>query len=281
MPTDILNPVLMSFKGGTMKRLTLILLLIITLIACNSECTQTDGDVDNDNRPLIMPKSVKCWEHSSKKSTDLVSTNEELMELAKSCDEADSGHEDYFCHAMQLHLTDTNGTRYAVQCETAYDGFEDKYVSADVQYGWYGPDYGIVSQSLLQANTDITGIDDWSPSCTVNGSMLPEVGQVSDWTDEMIDDVLAHDILVGKTCEEITDYRTCIRSFIPPNTHCTPMFKWTEEYYEFYQEQMQPCMDGNSFDCDSCYLKDKYFWEYAEFLRCESRYEPGNQTSLE
>ncbi|NLH47927.1 MAG: hypothetical protein GX444_04900 [Myxococcales bacterium] len=39
----------------------------------------------------------------------------------------------------------------------------------------------------------------------------------------MINDALIHEI-TDTPCEEITDLRTCIRSFIPPDIHCTPVF---------------------------------------------------------
>ncbi|NLH51134.1 MAG: hypothetical protein GX444_21375 [Myxococcales bacterium] len=76
---------------------------------------------------------------------------------------------------------------------------------------------------------------------TVTGWALQGAGGTdASWTAETIQDALIHEI-TDTPCEEITDLRTCIRSFIPPDIHCTPVFSKID---------------------------------YATFIGCESKQEP-------
>jgi hypothetical protein len=219
-----------------------ILLILFLLLSCFIACTNDknnddDDDNDDDTSPACEPT---CWQNSPDQATGSL---DQMEQWAEECKNADSGCPGRYCAATRLEYKNApEGLKYAVQCESAVDN--DNYCEyywggGDIaEYHWLGPEYGMLEDnSIYVCNQNIN--DAW----TVTGWALVPGGTNKKWTSDKIEDSLVHEISATE-CETITDLRTCIRSFIPPDIHCTPAFSKID---------------------------------YLTFIGCESKQEPFNR----
>jgi hypothetical protein len=223
------------------------------------EDTETCGSVDPADLPRIFPADVTCWAHSSHAVTDSDSTLEIWKET---CESADSGNADYRCRAATVVLVDADGAHNAVQCESWHVCDEDPGWPTDVQPAWLGPAYGNIVNDMNIFASRVTGLVTTSAYMYCAGTYpgWPPDAAVPAWTPERIDDALAHDVS-AVACEQITDYRQCVRAFIPPNSHCVPNFSYPEN------------VDAISETCD--WENDPLFYT-ADFVGCTTFTEPFN-----
>ena len=117
------------------------------------------------------------------------------------------------CQVRNMGLGDSVGQEYsAFICQTP-----DSCGAGDLETTfWLGPAYGCA----LSFTTE--GFPGW---------IYYNVGQFNHcptWTTETLDDALAADVS-DVPCEEITDYRACVRSVVPPNTYCTPIIQTDDD----------------------------------------------------
>lgn len=223
------------------------------------EDAATCSDVDPEDLPRIFPADVTCWTHSSHAVTNSDGT---LAEWRAACENADAGNANYRCRAATVMLVDSNGAHNAVQCESWHVCDEDPGWPTDVQSAWLGPAYGNIANDMNIFETRVTGLVTASAymNCTGTYPSWPPDAAVPAWTTERIDDALAHDVSTAP-CEQITNYRQCVRAFIPPNSHCVPLFDYPDNVAAISEA------------CD--WENDPLFYT-AEFVGCTTVTEPFN-----
>ena len=117
------------------------------------------------------------------------------------------------CRVRNMGLGDSVGQEYsAFICQTP----DECGSGALVTTFWLGPAYGCAQSSSTM------GFPGW---------IYYNVGQFNHcptWTTEGLDDALAADVS-DVPCEQITDYRACVRSVLPPNTYCTPIIQTDDD----------------------------------------------------
>ncbi|NLH47926.1 MAG: hypothetical protein GX444_04895 [Myxococcales bacterium] len=215
----------------------LTILLFISFLACAQDKNDDNATDDDDSSPPCEPT---CWQHSPEQATG---SQDQIEEWAAECQNADSGCEGRYCVATRMEFQNApDDLKYSVQCESGVS--EDLYCEyywsggASSENSWLGPDYGYLSNKNLYV-CDPDPDDAW----TVTGWAQIPGGSGKKWTSEKVADSLAHDITITD-CEDIADLKICIRSFIPPDIHCTPKFDTIS---------------------------------YTQFVGCESRQEPFNR----
>ena len=204
-------------------------------LSCNegndeSDTSGNDQTDDDQSEPCLST----CWQHSPEEPTG---SWDQVETWAAACENADSGCTDKICVATYLKFYNApEELQYAVQCET--DVPNDKYndclaQDALVTTYWLGPEYGNLSP-------DICYDCPWPFDATTGWNNAPgDLENAPVWDEDKISDALVHEI--GKVlCDQITDYRQCVRAFIPPDIHCVPNFTVNEHVFDSCYAVQEP-----------------------------------------
>jgi len=231
----------------------------------DGEKVESDFEIEDASQ---IPAAVNCWKYSS--TTITLDFNEQDAQQA-ACERADAGHECCRCEGIEVNFYDSKPTRRAVQCIALprdWDIWED---ITELEFMWLGSKYSFFWNNHHYGEQRSVGLIDMPGGLGYGIDLgLPEVDEaLPSWSDDQIADVLAHDEPSG-TCEDITDYRECVRSFIPPNRHCTPVigFPWDQDPRAIWDED--PANDI------CCFPDDPASWEVATFIGCVTHLEPYN-----
>ena len=227
---------------STVLFLPFFIMVMLTLFAACSH--EIDESADDDSSPPCEPT---CWQYSPEQVTGSL---DQIEEWVDECKNADSGCEGRYCVATRMEFQNApDDLKYSVQCESGVLSkesntryclhYEDEQGGASVDYLWLGPDYGFLSSkknwySCNPNPDDAWVITGWAHQISGNST--------AHWTAETVQDALVHEI-TDTPCEEITDLRTCLRSFIPPDIHCTPKFDQLTDMTFIACESMQEPFD--------------------------------------
>ena len=223
-------------------------LLFLCLASCNSadSSTSTDaasGDADNSESTDSAETAAAETDEESNAITALdcyqetptsAPTDDASYTEAVSACEGRKISDDSYCFAHRMSLRDSEGNGVgSFICQPGPCGDGDVAI---VQ--WLGPDYGCAGTATILALPGWLGYGGQPDGCP-------------DWTPEMLDDALAMDIS-DVPCEEITDYRTCVRSIVPPDKYCQPIIETDDPDDKFGTSRFVGCKT----DVDDCGFSD-------------------------